>query len=64
MDIDSRDDKGQTPLMDAAAFAKLQVVIYLLEKGPDPTLTANNGCSLLHFACQGGNTTIIEKILS
>ena len=64
MDIDSRDDKGQTPLMDAAAFAKLQVVNYLLEKGADPTLTANNGWSLLHFACQGGNTTIIEKILS
>ena len=50
--------------MYAAAFAKLQVVNYLLEKGADPTLTANNGWSLLHFACQGGDTTIIKKIIS
>ena len=64
MDIDSRDDKGYTPLMDAVALANVQAVNYLLEKGADPTLTANNGWSLLHFACQGGNTTIIKKILS
>ena len=64
VDIDSRDDEGHTSLMCAAALAKSQAVNCLLENGADPALTANNGRSLLHFACQGGNTTIIETFLS
>ena len=64
VDIDSRDDEGHTSLMCAAALAKSQAVNCFLEKGADPTLTASNGWSLLHFACQGGNTTIIETFLS
>jgi len=63
--IDSRDDdKGETPLMVAAANDKLQAVKYLLEHGADPSLQANNGWNVLHFASQGGNPEIIELILS
>ena len=64
MDIDSRDYDGRTPLMCAAEVAKVQAVNYLLDKGANPTLTTNSGWSLLHCACEGGDTTIIKKILS
>ena len=64
VDIDSRDDEGHTSLMCSAAMAKSEALNCFLQKGADPMLTANNGWSVLHFACQGGNTTIIETCLS
>ena len=64
VDIDSRDHEGHTPLMCSAAMAKSEALNCFLENGANPTLTANNGWSILHFACQGGNTTIIETCLS
>ena len=64
VDINSRDDEGHTSLMCSAAMAKSEALNCFLEKGADPMLTANNGWSVLHFACQGGNTTIIETCLS
>ena len=64
LDIDSRDYEGHTSLMCAAALAKSHAVNCFLANGANPTLTANNGWSLLHFACQGGNTAIIETFLS
>ena len=63
--IDSRDEDGFTPLMHAAACAKVQAVNYLLEKGADPFLIGEkNEWSLLHFSSQGGNVIIIETFLS
>ena len=64
VDINSRDDEGNTPLMVAAACANVQAVNYLLEKDADLLLTGKSGWSLLHFASQGGNVAIIETILS
>lgn len=64
VDINSRDDEGNTPLMVAAACANVQAVNYLLEKDADVLLTGQSGWSLLHFASHGGNVAIIETILS
>ena len=36
----------------------------LIQNGADPSLKDNGGFSLLHFAAQGGNTSIINKLLS
>ena len=36
----------------------------LIQKGADPSLKDNEGQSLLHFAAQGGNKFIINKLLS
>ena len=36
----------------------------LLQNGADPFLKTNNGSSLLHKAAQGGNTSIINVLLS
>ena len=64
LDIDSRDTQGATPLMYAAAFDKQSAFQLLIEKGADPSLKADRGFSLLHCAVQGGNPSIINKLLS
>ena len=36
----------------------------LIQNGADPSFKDNNGFSVLHCAAQGGNTSIINKLLS
>ena len=36
----------------------------LLQNGADPSLKANDGFSLVHCALKGGNTSIINELLS
>ncbi|KAJ7382598.1 hypothetical protein OS493_033955, partial [Desmophyllum pertusum] len=57
LDIDSRDSFGTTPLIVAAASGNMQA-------GADPSLTTNIGRNLLHAAAEGGNTSIMETMLS
>ena len=64
LDIDSRTNGGVTPLMAAAEQDKQNAFEILIQNGADPSLKIDNGCSLLHFAAQGGNTFIINKLLS
>ena len=64
LDIDSRSSDGATPLMIAAYHGRLDAFIVLIETWSDPTLKNNNGWTLLHFAAQGDNDVIIEKLLS
>ena len=63
LDIDSRDTQGDTPLMFAAAFDKQSAFQVLIENGADPSLKDDKGFSLLHCAVQGGNPSIINKLL-
>ena len=64
LDIDSRSSKGATPLMIAACRGRLDAFSVLTERKSDPTLKNNNGETLLHYAAQGDNDVIIEKLLS
>ena len=64
LDIDSRRSDGATPLMIAAFCGRLDAFSVLIERRSDPTLKSNNGDTLLHYAAQGGNDVIIEKLLS
>ena len=62
-DIDSTTADGETPLMIAAKYGKLQAVTCLLGKGASPSLEDNFGWNSLHFASLSGNTDIIELLL-
>ena len=65
LDIDSRRSNGATPLMIAALCGRLDAFSVLIERKSDPTLKNNNDLlTLLHYAAQGGNDVIIEKLLS
>ncbi|XP_048244163.1 uncharacterized protein LOC124111237 [Haliotis rufescens] len=62
--INTRGQNGRTPVM-AAAVAGHQSVFDLLEsKKADLTLVDNHGDSFLHLACIGGNTAILQHVLS
>ena len=50
--------------MTADDFCKQTAFKMLIQNGADPSLKHNNGFSLLDFAEQGGNTSIINKLLS
>ena len=50
--------------MIAAYYCSLDAFSFLIERKSDPTLKNNNGWTVLHYAAQGGNDVIIEKLLS
>ena len=48
-----------------AAFCDKQSAFeMLIQNGADPSLKSKDGSSLLHFAAQGGNTSIMNKLIS
>ena len=65
LDVDSRKNDGVTPLMMTAFLKDKQNAFdILIQNGADPSLKDNNGFNLLHCAAQGGNTSIMNKLLS
>ncbi|XP_048244191.1 serine/threonine-protein phosphatase 6 regulatory ankyrin repeat subunit C-like isoform X2 [Haliotis rufescens] len=62
--INSRGMHGHTPVMVAAVSGHKSVFEFLMSNQADLTLLDTSGHSLLHFACQGGNTAIILHVLS
>ena len=64
LDVDSRTNSGVIPLMTAASRYKQNAFEMLIQNGADPSLKDNRGFSVLHSAVQGGNTFIINKLLS
>ena len=50
--------------MTAAYCDKKNAFQMLIQNGADPSLKDNEGFSLLHSAARGGNTSIINKLLS
>ena len=64
LDIDSRNGRfNRTPLMCAAADGKQSAFEMLIQNGADPSLKDVFHQNLLHFASQGGDMTIINKLL-
>ena len=62
--IDFGKDLSVTPLMTAANRGHQSAFEMLLQQGADAFLKCDHGNCLLHFAAQGGNTSIIDKLLS
>ncbi|KAJ8387759.1 hypothetical protein AAFF_G00150600 [Aldrovandia affinis] len=59
----SRDNRGFTPLMWAAAFGEIATVEFLQEKGADPKALARERESALSLASSGGYADIIGILL-
>ncbi|XP_048243266.1 uncharacterized protein LOC125376036 isoform X2 [Haliotis rufescens] len=62
--INTRGEDGYTPLMTAAARGHQRVFDLLISKKADLTLLDDHGNNLLHHACIGGNTAIVQHVLT
>jgi hypothetical protein len=61
-DVNSRDDKGQTPLIIAAAKGHTKICSILLEAGADPTLKSLAGLSALDVAINQNRSDVGELL--
>ena len=62
--VNSRNNIVVTPLMTAAIGDKESAFEMVIQSGADPSLKDNKEFSALHSAAEGGNTSIINKLLS
>ncbi|XP_048248984.1 serine/threonine-protein phosphatase 6 regulatory ankyrin repeat subunit B-like [Haliotis rufescens] len=62
--VNTRGQNGWTPVMMAASKGHKSVFDLLVSKDADLTLVDNNGDSLLHFACVGGDNAIVQYLVS
>ncbi|XP_046570088.1 poly [ADP-ribose] polymerase tankyrase-2-like isoform X1 [Haliotis rubra] len=64
VDINTRGDYSQTPVMRAAWGGHRDVVEFLVGRGADVSLVDRGGYNVLHLACLGGDLEIVKLIVS
>ncbi|XP_071098059.1 uncharacterized protein [Haliotis cracherodii] len=62
-DINARDSIGRTLIMDASLKGNNVVFNLFMSHGPDLTLADDNNDNVLHLACEGGSSFIVERLL-
>ncbi|XP_048251668.1 uncharacterized protein LOC124112881 isoform X2 [Haliotis rufescens] len=62
-DINCRGREGWTGVMRAALCGKKDTFEMLVSKGADVTLTDDYNNNVLHLACQGGSSFIVDRLL-
>uniref|UniRef100_A0A0G4G6E5 Protein kinase domain-containing protein n=1 Tax=Chromera velia CCMP2878 TaxID=1169474 RepID=A0A0G4G6E5_9ALVE len=63
IDVNCRDEHGQTPLCTAAEEGHDTIVEMLLEAGANKDKTDENGRTPLYAAAEGGHDTVVEMLL-
>ncbi|XP_071098480.1 serine/threonine-protein phosphatase 6 regulatory ankyrin repeat subunit B-like [Haliotis cracherodii] len=63
INVNIRGKNGRTPVMAAGVAGKKDVFNFLISKKADLTLIDDNKNNILHLACRGGNTFIIEHLI-
>ncbi|XP_046562593.1 ankyrin repeat domain-containing protein 2-like [Haliotis rubra] len=62
-DINSPGEDGWTPIMMAALSGKMEAYELIVTNGGIPSLTTPQNDNVLHAACQGGNKSIVRKVI-
>ncbi|XP_067685531.1 serine/threonine-protein phosphatase 6 regulatory ankyrin repeat subunit A-like [Haliotis asinina] len=62
VDINSKGDEGMTPVLVAASEGEREVFDFLVTQGADLLVTDEDGQTILHHACHGGNMEIVNYI--
>ncbi|KAK8475473.1 hypothetical protein V6N12_076289, partial [Hibiscus sabdariffa] len=64
LDVDTRDEDGETPLLHAARQGHTLTAKYLLEHGADPTIPSDLGATALHHSAGIGNIELLKHMLA
>ncbi|XP_026428760.1 26S proteasome non-ATPase regulatory subunit 10-like [Papaver somniferum] len=64
LDVNTKDERGGSPLLQATLGGNMNTVEYLLVKGADPETSDTKGYMPLHAAAEKGYTEIVTKLLS
>ncbi|XP_050918931.1 uncharacterized protein LOC127136418 [Lathyrus oleraceus] len=64
LEIDSRDDDGETALIHAARQGHTATAKYLIDHGADPTIASNLGATALHHSAGMGDIELLEHLPS
>ncbi|XP_067668176.1 serine/threonine-protein phosphatase 6 regulatory ankyrin repeat subunit B-like [Haliotis asinina] len=62
-DINNKGSHSRTPVMDAALYGQKDVFDLLVSNAADLTLLDDKDNSVLHYACEGGNTSIVQHLI-
>lgn len=63
-DLNAKDSKGSTALIDAAFYNRLELLDYLLKHGANVNLQGDGGNTALHWAAYYGHKEAIIKLLT
>ncbi|KAG1334089.1 putative ankyrin-1 [Cocos nucifera] len=64
LDVNMRDDDGETPLIHASRQGHFLTAKYLLDQGTDPSASSELGATALHHAAGIGNIELLRLLLS
>lgn len=64
MDVDSTNDKNETPLSIAADSKYPELIELLLARGANVNCKNKDGKSILHLVCQRGHESIVRELLA
>jgi ankyrin repeat protein len=64
IDVNSTDDDGTTPVMEAFCNGELEAAKVLVERGSDLLCVDNDGWNALHYAAEGGDLDCVEWLLA
>ncbi|XP_047339029.1 putative ankyrin repeat protein RF_0381 [Impatiens glandulifera] len=64
LDINEKDEDGETPLLHAARLGHIATSKYLVECGANPAIASELGATALHHAAGIGNVELLEFLLS
>ncbi|XP_024025168.1 uncharacterized protein LOC21407303 [Morus notabilis] len=64
LDVDTRDEDGETPLIHAARQGHTDTAKFLLEHGADPSIASNLGATALHHSAGIGDIELLKYLIS
>ncbi|XP_078435400.1 ankyrin repeat family protein [Wolffia australiana] len=64
LEVDIKDEEGETPLIHACRQEQLETVRYLLDRGADPSASSDLGATSLHHSAGTGNIELLNLFLA
>ncbi|KAG9151807.1 hypothetical protein Leryth_002082 [Lithospermum erythrorhizon] len=64
LDVNMKDEDGETPVLHAARQGHTATAMYLVKQGADPTIASELGATALHHAAGIGEIELLKSLLS